>query len=117
MKYCPLCDSHDLCTREAIEKHHLIDDTVFKYKQTYLHCNRCTEEFSVPENDVNFMKAYKKAQHKFILKTLKEIKSKGFGLVDIERECHLPWRTLSRWKQGYFSSLSVAFLYLIKQKL
>lgn len=115
MKECPLCGSKDIEVREGAEEHHLIDGTIFRYEQKYLHCNCCTEEFSIPENDINFEKAYKKAQHEFIIKTLKEIKSKGLFFVDIERECQLPFRTLSNWKQGNFSNVSVAFLYLLQR--
>lgn len=117
MKKCPLCASGEAVKRTSVEEHRLIDGSHFQFKSVVFHCFRCKEEFSLPESDVNFSKAYKKAQHLFILKTFEEIESVGFGLVDIERLFHLSYRTLLEWRQGDFSDTSVAFLYMLKQRI
>ena len=112
---CPLCGSKELKRFEKQSSGKITLGEEFSFKEVYFKCSACHEAFDLfYETDKNYRKAEKKAQKKFVEKTITELSKNITSMSFFERVFELPIRTLSRWKSGDFSFTSLALLRIVK---
>ncbi len=112
---CPLCGSKELKKIEKQSSGKITLGEKFSFKEVYFECSTCHEAFDLfYETDKNYQKAEKKAQKKFVEKTITELSKNISTMSFFERVFELPIRTLSRWKSGDFSFTSLALLRIVK---
>lgn len=112
---CPACGSTKVTREEHQSSHQLTLGSKFFYKDISYKCLTCSEEgdFS-SETDENFINAQKEAQIQFINKIIEEFGKSNISMAMVERVFELPARTLTRWKNGDFSSSGLALLRILK---
>lgn len=110
---CPVCGSANITRHEQDNCHQLTLGNKFHYKEIFYKCTLCNEEgdfFS--DTDVNYIKAQKEAQILFVKDAIEEL-NKSYSMAMLERVFELPARTLTRWKNGDFSSSGLALLRIL----
>lgn len=111
---CPACGSKAMTRHENVKSDHITLGSNFDYKQIYYTCKSCHEEIDIfCETDQNFEAAQKKAQHLFIQHSIEWLNQNKVSMATFERVFELPQRTLTRWKEGNFSSSTLSFLRII----
>ncbi|MBU0455732.1 MAG: hypothetical protein ABIH77_03700 [Pseudomonadota bacterium] len=112
---CPLCGSKELKKFKKQSSDRITLGEKFFFEEVYFKCLVCHEAFDLlGETDRNYRIAEKKAQKKFVKKTIEELNKKNISMSFFERVFELPIRTLSRWKSGDFSFVSLALLRIVK---
>lgn len=112
---CPICGSDQIERIKTKSHGQLTLGPEFAFNEVLFKCNSCHEEGDFfYETDENYLAAQKKAQIGFVKHTIEELSNKGITMALIERAFELPIRTLTRWKNGDFSSTSIALLRIIK---
>ncbi len=108
---CPACGATEM-TRYVNEKFdQLTLGNKFFYDEIYYKCNSCSEEGDfLSETDQNYVSAQKNAQLDMIKKILDGFIRSNISMAMLERIFELPARTLTRWKNGDFSSSGLALL-------
>ena len=66
------------------------------------------------ETDKNYLSSQKEAQNKLVKQLLENMNNAGITMAMFERVFELPTRTLTRWKNGDFSSSSLALLRIVE---
>lgn len=111
---CPACGSTFTKRHENIKEDRVTLGPKFNYKEIYYTCKSCHEEIDIfCETDQNFLIEQKKAQHKFIQNTIDWLSNNKINMALFERIFELPARTLTRWKEGNFSSSALSLLHII----
>jgi len=111
---CPACGSQRVSRSEYENSNQLTLGSKFSFKEVLYTCNTCGEEGDFfAETDKNYLAAQKAAQLNLIKKILEDLHSNGISMALIERVFELPPRTLTRWKNGDFSSSALSLLRII----
>lgn len=111
---CPVCGSKNINRHEKIKADHVTLGPEFTYKDIYYSCNDCKEEIDIlGETDQNYQVAQKEAQKIFAQQAIEYINSRGISMALFERVFELPTRTLTRWKEGNFSSSAMSLLQIV----
>ena len=111
---CPACASSDICRNEKIRDEILTPGLEFTFNEIYYVCNSCHEEGDFTgETDKNYLYAQKIAQSKLVKNILDDMNKVGITMAMFERVFELPSRTLTRWKNGDFSSSTLALLRIV----
>lgn len=111
---CPACGSTVTRRHENIKSDHITLGSEFSYKEIYFSCDACHEEIDIfGETDQSFLTEQKKAQHKFIQHSIEWLSQNKIKMALFERIFELPARTLTRWKEGNFSSSTLSLLHII----
>ena len=108
---CPACGSHQVARSEKESFNQLTLGAKFFFKEINYKCNSCTEEGDfLAETDKNYLAAQKEAQSDLVKRLLETMNNAGITMAMFERVFELPARTLTRWKNGDFSSSALALL-------
>lgn len=111
---CPACGSGKVSRSETECTDKLTLGSEFTFKTINYKCNSCGEEGDfLAESDENYLAAQKEAQVHLVKQILGNLHQVGISMALFERVFELPARTLTRWKNGDFSSTSVALLRLV----
>lgn len=111
---CSICGSKETkrIEREKFDK--LTLGCKFRFKEVSYKCNNCEEEYYYSEEtDKNYLEAEKKAKCHFVKDSIECLSKMNISMAYLERVFELPIRTLTRWKNGDFSSSAIALLRLI----
>lgn len=111
---CPICGSDNTTCHKTVSYGSLTLGNDFKYEEVYYVCGSCKEEgdfFS--ETDKNYLASEKKAQAELVKSILEKLNQAHISMAMLERVLELPVRTLTRWKNGDFSSSSLALLRIL----
>ena len=111
---CPACGSNQVTRTEKESFGDLTLGSKFSFREVNYKCNSCSEEgdFSA-ETDKNYITSQKEAQSKLVKQFLETMNSVGITMAMFERVFELPARTLTRWKNGDFSSSALALLRIV----
>jgi len=108
---CPACGATEMTRYENKKFDQLTLGTKFFYDEIYYKCNSCSEEGDfLSETDQNYVNAQKRAQLIMIKEILDGFNRLNISMAMLERIFELPARTLTRWKNGDFSSSGLALL-------
>ncbi|HSW70051.1 MAG TPA: hypothetical protein VLI69_07890 [Gammaproteobacteria bacterium] len=111
---CPACASDDITRHEKVSSGKLTLGAEFTFNEIYYTCNLCHEEGDFTgESDKNYLHAQKDAQAQLVKDILDDMNKVGITMAMFERVFELPSRTLTRWKNGDFSSSTLALLRII----
>ncbi len=111
---CPACASNDVTRHEKASSGKLTLGADFTFNEIYYTCNSCHEEGDFTgETDKNYLIAQKDAQAQLVKNILDDMNKVGITMAMLERVFELPSRTLTRWKNGDFSSSTLALLRII----
>jgi hypothetical protein len=111
---CPVCASSDILRKEKMKEELLTPGLEFSFKEIYYECNSCHEEGDFTgETDKNYLHAQKTAQAQLVKNILDDMSKLGISMAMFERVFELPSRTLTRWKNGDFSSSTLALLRIV----
>ena len=112
---CPACGSTQLERFEIKSLGRLTLGPEFFFDEIYFKCSSCSQEGDfLGETDRNYLSAEKNAEFNFVKRAIKELGDAGISMAFFERVFELPTRTLTRWKNGDFSSSALALLRLVK---
>ena len=112
---CPICGSNQIERITAESFGQLTLGPEFVFNEVLFKCGSCHEEGDFfYETDKNYLAEQKNAQVSFVKNTIDELSSKGITMAFFERAFELPIRTLTRWKNGDFSSTALALLRIVK---
>lgn len=112
---CPACGSTDVIRAEKQSSATLMLGQEFFFNEISYKCNVCeTEADFFNETEKYYLKAEKEAQANLVQNILEELNKKGISMASFERVFELPVRTLTRWKNGDFSSSVLALLRIVK---
>lgn len=108
---CPACGSTEMTRYEHKKFDQLTLGNKFFYDEIYYRCNTCSEEGDfLSETEKNHTNAQKNAQLEMIKEILDTFSRSNISMAMLERVFELPARTLTRWKNGDFSSSGLALL-------
>lgn len=108
---CPACGATEMTRYENKKYDQLTLGNKFVYDEIYYKCNSCSEEGDfLSETDQNYVSAQKNAQLDMIKEILDGFNKLNISMAMLERTLELPARTLTRWKNGDFSSSGLALL-------
>jgi hypothetical protein len=108
---CPACGATEMTRYENKKFDQLTLGNKFFYDEIYYKCNSCFEEGDfLSETDQNYVSAQKNAQLDMIKEILDGFNRSNISMAMLERIFELPARTLTRWKNGDFSSSGLALL-------
>ena len=111
---CPACGSTDMTRYENKNADQLTLGNKFFYDEIYYKCNSCSEEGDfLSETEPNYVSAQKNAQLDMIKEILDGFNRSNISMAMLERVFELPVRTLTRWKNGDFSSSGLALLRIL----
>jgi len=111
---CPACGSHEVIRSEKESFSQLTLGETFSFREINYKCASCKEEGDfLAETDKNYIAAEKIAQKELVKKILEKIHAAGITMATFERVFELPARTLTRWKNGDFSSSALALLRIV----
>lgn len=111
---CPACGYDRLIPHKKRSFDTLTLGPSFSFEEVNYECESCHEEGDFSgETEKNYLEAEKEAQTKFLEDNLEILQDKGVGLAAFERIFELPARTLTRWKNGDFSAVVLAFIRII----
>lgn len=111
---CPACGSNKAARSEKESFDGLTLGSKFSFKEVNYKCNSCSEEGDfLAETDKNYLVAQKEAQSNLVKQLLETMNNAGVTMALFERVFELPARTLTRWKNGDFSSSSLALLRIV----
>lgn len=111
---CPACGSTEMTRYESKKFDQLTLGNKFFYDEIYYKCNSCSEEGDfLSETDQNYVSAQKNAQLDMIKEILDGFNRSNISMAMLERVFELPARTLTRWKNGDFSSSGLALLRIL----
>ncbi len=111
---CPACGSSEVARFEKESFSQLTLGSQFSFKEINYKCNACQEEGDfLAETDKNYLVAQKEAQGNLVKQLLETMHSMGITMAMFERVFELPTRTLTRWKNGDFSSSALALLRIV----
>jgi DNA-directed RNA polymerase subunit RPC12/RpoP len=108
---CPACGSEKVSRIEKEELGHLTLGSDFTYKAVIYKCSTCSEEGDFfAESDKDYLLTQREAQINLVKHMIEDLNNKGISMASFERILELPARTLTRWKNGNFSSSAIALL-------
>lgn len=109
---CPSCGASDFNKSEKVATKQLTLGPEFSYADVVYHCNNCGEEGDfTAESDKNYSAAVKVAEEEAVRALIESLNNEyHLSMAYIERAFELPGRTLTRWKSGDFSAVSLALL-------
>lgn len=108
---CPACGSTEVVRYENKKFEQLTLGNKFSYDEIYYQCSSCSEEGDfLSETDKNYLSAQKNAQQEMINEIIDHFNQSNVSMAMLERIFELPARTLTRWKNGDFSSSGLALL-------
>jgi|GEM_PF-2603044 len=111
---CPACGSTEMTRYENKKFDQLTLGNKFFYDEIHYKCNTCSEEGDfLSETDQNYISAQKNAQLDMIKEILDTFNRSNISMAMLERVFELPARTLTRWKNGDFSSSGIALLRIL----
>jgi hypothetical protein len=111
---CPACGSDQVARSEKESFSDLTLGSKFSFKEITYKCNSCSEEGDfLAETDKNYLAAQKEAQSNLVKKLVETMNNAGITMAMFERVFELPARTLTRWKNGDFSSSTLALLRIV----
>ena len=109
---CPSCNSSKVTKQDISLSNQLTLGPSFEYNGLIYKCSSCGAEgdFTPDITDENYQGAEKAAQTISIGGMIDYLNSKDISMARFERAFELPFRTLTRWKGGDFSSSALALL-------
>lgn len=111
---CPACDSNNVTRNEKTDSGKLTLGPEFTFSNVFYKCNSCHEEGDFTgEADENYLLAQKNAQAQLVKTILDDMSKADITMAMFERVFELPPRTLTRWKNGDFSSSALALLRVV----
>jgi len=111
---CPACGAQEISRTEKESFGELTLGSKFGFQEINYKCNSCDEEGDfLAETDKNYLASQKEAQSNLVKKILENMNSAGITMAMFERVFELPTRTLTRWKNGDFSSSALALIRII----
>lgn len=111
---CPVCGSSKITRVEENNFAELTLGRKFYFKDINYKCGTCHEEGDFfAESDRYFLAAQKEAESELVKELIENINALGITMALFERVFELPMRTLTRWKNGDFSSAALALLRII----
>lgn len=111
---CPACGSNQVTRSEKETLNDLTLGSRFSFREINYKCKSCGEEGDfLAETDKNYLAAQKEAQSNLVKQLLEKMNNVGITMAMFERVFELPARTLTRWKNGDFSSSALALLRII----
>lgn len=114
--YCPACGSQNITHVIHEETKQLTLGPSFSYEEVVFTCNVCGASGDFQDvNDCKFLEAQKAAQDISVKEMIKSLSEEHYiSMAYFERAFELPARTLTRWKNGDFSSTSLALLRIVQ---
>lgn len=111
---CPACGSNQVARSEKESFADLTLGSKFSFREVNYKCNSCCEEGDfLAETDKNYLVAQKEAQSNLVKQLVETMNNAGITMAMFERVFELPARTLTRWKNGDFSSNAIALLRIV----
>lgn len=111
---CPACGSNQTTRSEKESFADLTLGSKFSFSEVNYKCNSCGEEGDfLAETDKNYLAAQKEAQSNLLKQLVETMNNAGITMAMFERVFELPARTLTRWKNGDFSSSALALLRIV----
>ncbi len=111
---CPACGSQQVSCSENENFGQLTLGPKFSFKEINYKCESCGEEGDfLAETDKNYFASQKEAQSNFVKHILENMNNAGITMAMFERVFELPARTLTRWKNGDFSSSALSLLRIV----
>jgi DNA-binding transcriptional regulator YiaG len=111
---CPACGSQQVGRSENESVGQLTLGPKFSFKEINYKCASCGEDGDfLAETDKNYLASQKEAQSSLVRQILENMNNAGISMAMFERVFELPARTLTRWKNGDFSSSSLALLRIV----
>ena len=111
---CLACGSASVERCEVESFRQLIFGFEYSFKEIFYKCNSCSEEGDfLNETEANYLESKKNAQIQMMKKIINNLNDHNITMAMFERVFDLPARTLTRWKNGDFSSSAVALLSIV----